>query len=483
MNKVKRLPSLVLAMLLLASSCGTTPAGGDTTAASGEDTTTAVPETELVPALDDRDFDGRTFRIVGTRWATYAPLDYIDIVVDEQNGEVLNDAAFARNAAMADKYNCKVEFSQLDSAQGLTALQTEVMSGDGSYDIYLLRGTHAASAVSEGYLTDLSTVPNVDLDKPWYEKEAFDALAAGGKNFIGLSYVTTNHMNSVWTVCFNKQMIADNKLDDPYQLVRDGKWTFDKAIQMASTVARALNGDTKMDANDLWGINHTNDTIMGIVNSCGINIAEMSGGKMKLTLGEAKSMERLQDILTKLFNEAYAMDTLSRSTMKATDMDGQYFAKDQVLLLFTATHLISALRQMDVEFGMLPYPKYSEAEDYTTTAAGIFTTLTTIPKSVSDLDAVGYFLEAYAYEGWKNVKPAYYDKVLQGKVARDEESKEMLDYIYSGITYDAGNVYNINKMASNIAGMSATLNTDVASFMGTHLPATEAAIAKFNEVK
>jgi len=31
--------------------------------------------------------------------------------------------------------------------------------------------------------------------------------------------------------------------------------------------------------------------------------------------------------------------------------------------------------------------------------------------------------------------------------------------------------------------MSATLNTDVASFMGTHLPATEAAIATFNEVE
>ena len=73
--------------------------------------------------------------------------------------------------------------------------------------------------------------------------------------------------------------------------------------------------------------------------------------------------------------------------------------------------------------------------------------------------------------------------MLQGKVARDEESKEMLDYIYSGITYDAGNVYNINKMASNIAGMSATLNTDVASFMGTHLTATETAIAAFNAVK
>ena len=45
------------------------------------------------------------------------------------------------------------------------------------------------------------------------------------------------------------------------------------------------------------------------------------------------------------------------------------------------------------------------------------------------------------------------------------------------------NVYNINKMASNIAGMSATLNTDVASFMGTHLTATETAIAAFNAVK
>ena len=136
---------------------------------------------------------------------------------------------------------------------------------------------------------------------------------------------------------------------------------------------------------------------------------------------------------------------------------------------------------MDVEFGMLPYPKYNEAEDYNSTTAGIFTTLVTVPSSMTDADAVGYFLEAYSYEGWKALKPAYYEKVLQGKLARDEESRDMLDYIYSNLTYDAGNIFNIAGLSSAVGNLSATLNTNIASWLAGQENVIRTDVEKFNE--
>ena len=487
MKHIKRsLSGMLVLLLLCGTACGTAdPVITDTTTALSAETTlpetTAAPvETEISPELESRDFEGKTFNILAQRWSSYAPLDYVDITVTESTGEVLNDAAYNRNLIMEDKYNCKVNMIQVDGDSGLSTLARDIMSNNGEYDVVLLRGIHAASAVTNNYLTDFSTLPHVDISQPWWYGDSYQTLAVNGKQYIGMSYVTTNHMNAVWTVCFNKKMVSEMSLDDPYELVSSGKWTFDKAIEMSKLVASDLNGDSVMNADDRWGINHTRDTVIGILNSCGVQIAEMRNGKMEVTIDSEVSIDRMQDILTKLFNEEYAMDTM-RPTMQAYNSDGEFFAEGNILFLFTATHLIGHLRQMDLDFGMLPYPKYTESEDYRSTAAGIFSTLTTVPVSVKDPDAVGYFLEAYTYEGYRLLKPAYYDNILQGKVIRDEESGAVLDDIYGNLTYDAGNLYNIGEMSSAIGELSNTLNTNIASFLKIRSRLLQKAVDTFNQ--
>ena len=53
---------------------------------------------------------------------------------------------------------------------------------------------------------------------------------------------------------FNKDLIAENQLDDPYQLVKDGTWTLDRMYEMARAVA-VDNGDGEMNVTtgDTWG--------------------------------------------------------------------------------------------------------------------------------------------------------------------------------------------------------------------------------------
>ena len=53
---------------------------------------------------------------------------------------------------------------------------------------------------------------------------------------------------------FNKTRAADYKLEDPYQLVRDNKWTYEKFIEMASVLPADLNGDGVRDREDAYRI-------------------------------------------------------------------------------------------------------------------------------------------------------------------------------------------------------------------------------------
>ncbi len=473
---------LLLSSLLLSAACGSAETPSGTQVSPDVTQTEPVTETEALPDLSPRDFGGKTFHILASHWGSYSPLDYVDIVVEEQNGDALNDAAFRRNTNMEEKYNCKVELTQVSgAAECLTRLQQTVQAGDDAYAVCFMRGTNIAAAITSGYLVDLSAMPHINPDKPWWDSSSLAALTVGDKNYAILGDTTTNHMNSVWTVCFNKKLIRDYKLEDPYELVESGKWTFDKAVEMSKTIARDLNGDSKMDANDLWGINHTNDTVIGILNACGVTLGQINDkGRAEITVDSARNVERIADIYTKLFNEQYAMDTLSRDVMKAKDSDGDYFKEDKVLFLFTATHLVWQLRQMEVDFGMLPYPKYTENEDYHSSTAGIFLSLTTVPASNQNLDDTGYFLEAYAYEGWKLLRPAFYENVLKGKLARDTESESVLDTLYGSLSYDAGNIFNFGNLTSNLANMSKTRDTNITSFLASNLPAVKEAAAKFN---
>jgi hypothetical protein len=94
---------------------------------------------------------------------------------------------------------------------------------------------------------------------------------------------------------------------------------------------------------------------------------------------------------------------------------------------------------MPTDFGVLPIPKKDAAQNYYSCDVNSWTGLgVTVPATAADMEKTGVFLEAYAAESYRRVKPAYYDVLLSGKVARDDESLDMLDIIFGNRTYDIG---------------------------------------------
>ncbi len=79
----------------------------------------------------------------------------------------------------------------------------------------------------------------------------------------------------------------------------------------------------------------------------------------------------------------------------------------------------------------------------------------------------GAVLEALAYYGWKNLLPAYYDRALKGKAARDTDSEAMLDMIFANIEFDFTQIYSYNfgdeKSPSMAMRKSVNTNSDISS--------------------
>ncbi len=156
-------------------------------------------------------------------------------------------------------------------------------------------------------------------------------------------------------------------------------------------------------------------------------------------------------------------------------------------LLFRLNSIAMGHHYRDVEenIGIVPYPKYDEAQDdYISLNWG---GLMGIPASIQNPEMVGAVLELLAWESENTVIPAYYDVMLDGKLARDEDSVEMLDLLFDSFVYDPGmNFFGNAAGTNNLLWTMNTLvagqkSTDFASYYAKNEKAAIASIEKFYE--
>ncbi|MBQ8213435.1 MAG: hypothetical protein IJZ80_05435 [Clostridia bacterium] len=427
-----------------------------------EGTEESESNAEVVHIVTPVNLGGKEFHFAVSKWYEYEPLKFTDIYVETYTGDYVQDAAYERNMYMEEFFNCSISMSEFQESELATKLEQNAMAGDQGFDFVLFRGEQYTAAVNGGYLASVEDF-GLDTENPWWDSNAIEAMTLNGRCYGLVGDVTINHLLAVHMTCFNKDLVENYSamLENPYELVESGKWTLDKMIAMAKSIANdTLDGVDGMGANDLWGIHYTRDNVQGLLVSCGVRVVELNADN-KPTLTIASYQSQVQDILTKLYDETFATDTIGRVICKAENSDTEYFDEGNVLFLLTATHNASALRQSEVNYGILPYPKSSETGDYISNAAGTYYSILGIPTNNQNYNQSAAFLEAYAAQGYQNVRPQFYENVLLRKVGRDDESYEMLKFIFENLTYDIGCMFGIIN-----AELSATSDSQDPIFTG-----------------
>jgi hypothetical protein len=60
---------------------------------------------------------------------------------------------------------------------------------------------------------------------------------------------------------FNKQLVEDYGIENPYDTVREGAWTHDRMKTVVGAIYRDLNGNGAYDDDDFYGLG-TSDVII-----------------------------------------------------------------------------------------------------------------------------------------------------------------------------------------------------------------------------
>ncbi len=485
MKKTLAVALALLLLLLAACSTATENSAGGGKSGGGE-TAPASPSAETEPAAEAEEelkpnipegftFGGKTFRILDNDYDHIEPgWSNMDIDAEGIDGTPVNDAVFNRNAAVEAAYDCVIEEYKLKIDDAKSELIRTVQAGDSSIDLatmYFWIGWLVDRATS-GALVDMRTVDTMDLSSPWYDQNSVEDFTILGKTFFIVSNLTIGDRIATAGMVFNKQLYENYQFSadygNLYDMVREGKWTHDTLSKMVLSLSEDLDGDGKMTAKDFYGLLYERDSLVSFFNSYGMRVAEPGDEGVPafslVTEANANKLDAVFDFLYHKDNCFHVMNWFDGSGTNFTTGMTNMFKNNQAMYMWIRFADVELLRTMDVDFGIIPVPKWDEVQDrYYSTVNEYMGVATMIPVSCESPEYDGYFLEAISCESMKRLIPAYYDVVLQGKISRDVESTEMLDIIFNNRIYDIGMIFNIGSYGSTIYQMTVTYSSDYAT--------------------
>jgi len=405
-----------------------------------ENEETEITALDIIADLPDADYGGYTFTILTSNGAQGGEFEMRQAPEETENGEPINDALFRRGRLIEDKYNINLNYIiENDIANMLSMSQKTIKSGDNAYDMIIgeLLGVTRALAQSGG-VHDFADFPNIDLSKPWWNKNAIRDLTIDGKFFFPIGDITPRYILSPYFLMFNKTLFADYGLDFPYDKVLDGTWTIDEFYNLVKGQTRDLNSDGRLDGEDFYGMFNAGFSAYAMMKSCGESIISTKDGNPYISIGNERSIDIIEKITGLLVTNDIYYDT------KYKPFDEYYiFSNGQALFVGQTAAILAMYRDMEYDYGILPLPKYDlNQESYYSYAQPWDSVGLSVPKTNEDTERSGMIIEALAAVGKYTSTPAQYEITLKTKFIRDEYSPKMLDIICETATYDLGHIYN-----------------------------------------
>ena len=474
MTNKKMLSTLLAAILLATVSCGGTPSGGnETTPSAATDSGTTTEETaapDPLSSLRKEDFGGRAYTMLGVSDSSMSALAPNELNATELNGDIVNDTVYNRNRKIEDIYNVKITAETKPSGEIVSLVKSSVLAGDCPYDLVWPQMSGGSTLATSGVLANFYDFKDIDLTAEWWNQRATEQLTVNGKCYLQLNYIPYTGMLFTHCMFYNHRLAEKYLTESMYDLVRNGKWTIDKFLEVTENATQDINGDSKYDENDNYGFMASFGSVGIFTYSCDQDMVSVSkDGEVKIEI----YTEKMQDIVEKVNKLCYEGNrSYVKPVAKEPDI-AKMFANGQSL--FYAGFLSDALlyfRDMKDDYGMLPFPKYDENQEHYYTSVSGGTGMLGIPLTVADPDFTGLITEALAIESYNSVRPAIYETVMENKLLRDEDSVEMYETLLDGIRVEFAVVYHSSNsdIPFTLWNLTEKKSTDLASYINSRGP-------------
>ncbi|MBO5258624.1 MAG: hypothetical protein J6C42_14090 [Clostridia bacterium] len=477
----KKLLSVILAALMLASagtmfSCSDSTGNAETTA-DGSSTPSAaeevVEEAETEPEIikpdlpADLKFTGSTF--------TFGVVDNPNarnfLVMEELTGEALNDAQFSVIEDAQEQLDVTIEqFVMTTGYPAANSLTPLIAAGDDVIQVANVFCVDATTLMNGGQIQGYKDVPHIDLEKPYWDKSVNNELMIGDMRYAAIGDLSISTHDLTYILLFNKGLITDHGMDNPYDLVSSGKWTVDAMAAMMEGATVDLNGDGQWTRDDQYGYAaHTKMTLPSSWVGAGFQTIGLDdAGTPTLHIGDEAFINFFEKVFQITYDNGSKYNGADRNDgQDVPTVSRELFQEGKVLFIDCSMFWVEALRDMEMDFGIIPYPKRDESQaDYHARVSYYMPPV--LPATNQQLEMTGAVLELTNFLAKQTVTPAYYEIALKGKVSRDEESVAMLDLIFANRVIDLGDTLFCSDVRDGfMASLYANNQRDLASTYAT----------------
>ncbi|MBQ8552139.1 MAG: hypothetical protein IJ428_04920 [Clostridia bacterium] len=402
----------------------------DTTVAENTtvaDETTAAPDPsaearERLSALPDRDLSSTAVIVATVDDTTICP-------IDSENPVIMARADSKR--AVEEKYNTTVIASLTDAASMLNAARQAYNTDMYYADLLAIPQSMLGAFYAEGILANLYSLPHVDFDAPYYDRDINSAAVAGSGLYAisGAANFNPDYLNCVY---FNRSIVEQFVGEDLYALVNDGKWTWDKFAEYSKTV----------DAVDsIHGHGSTavlEDYIDIAVSSQGLSYVNNTANMVPtVNYLDNSAFTPAKTIVDKLYSLLYTDNSFVSSS--AAELR-ELFLTDTLMFMTDRLYVMEWIANSSVNWGILPLPKYDESQaEYLSPLpdeAPVFCVL----KNTASYETSGLILEALNAASFEYVTDAYINERID-YILRDNGSIHMLETICGSATTDFAHMY------------------------------------------
>ena len=432
--------------------------------------TTVDPNTFIYP--ENVKFGGKEFHILNCTRNQWNMIAYI--TADSMTGEEVNDATFLRQSKVEDAFGCKIVETNVSIYDLKKELDKTVLSGEYAYDAAYQRADETIAGILDNSYIPLDSVDNIHLERSYWAQDLLDVSSLDNTHYFAASDLQLMSFDGVWCIYFNAEILKDKGIQAPYQLAKDGKWTLD---QLSSLAAQACD----LGPDESWDYNAAGQCVYGYatfkdgITKLLFGIEALFGGKDAsdlpyLACSEMGFTDRALDLAEFCGTAgAYFYADPSTGTGKAYD---QMFIDARSVFCGAEIQLAQKLRGVGMNYGMLPYPKYSEdQESYHTTMINYLPVMV-IPTTNSSPEDIGLIMDALSYEAHLTMADVYYGNRVSLKGTGEDTANDiaMLEIMRNTRSLDT----------FVILGLGSTLVDQIVWCVGAGRTNIESTVAKFS---
>ena len=172
-------------------------------------------------------------------------------------GEKIDKAVLERTAYIKATYGVDVIWECSSRYNTHDVLANAILAGnDPDYDLAMPRAFRAQQIVANGSVYDMANRSYINFNNSYYNQDSVKTYTAKGHTFFITGDFSNLDKETAFMLYFNKELLGgEEATEELYQLVRDGKWTWDKLVTYASAAYKD-DGDGRRESEDTYGLYH-----------------------------------------------------------------------------------------------------------------------------------------------------------------------------------------------------------------------------------